>query len=347
MKLPRGIRLRGNALLVDVTVKGERRTTTVQIIDGDLSAALDKAVREQARLRAELLGAVNGNGKGHQAGSWPIQHALNVTTQVAWSDPHVASREHLIANAAQVVEYFGSSTLLSNISIEQIDAYVEHLRKEEGNSNGTINRKLAALSKMMSVALRRGGLSLRPHIPRQKETKGRIRWLTKQEEDTCLAWLAQHGKDEEAEVFSILVDTGLRPSELYRLEARDCLFEIKRIQVWETKNDESRSVPMVSRTSGILQRRADLTPTGKLYDYDAFWFNRTWKKMRVALGMSRDRDFVPYALRHTCASRLAQRGVHMRTIQLWLGHKTIQITERYVKMAGGDLDQAAAVLEAI
>ena len=45
------------------------------------------------------------------------------------------------------------------------------------------------------------------------------------------------------------------------------------------------------------------------------------------------RDFTWYCLRHTFASRLAMAGVDLRTVAELMGHKTIQMTMRYVHLA--------------
>lgn len=41
----------------------------------------------------------------------------------------------------------------------------------------------------------------------------------------------------------------------------------------------------------------------------------------------------PHMLRHACGFALANRGVHLRIIQNWLGHTNIQHTVRYTRMA--------------
>jgi site-specific recombinase XerD len=63
------------------------------------------------------------------------------------------------------------------------------------------------------------------------------------------------------------------------------------------------------------------------------------------MGLGEDNQFVPHALRHTCASRLVQRGVPLKVVQEWLGHKTILTTMRYAHLAQSNLMSAMQVLE--
>jgi integrase len=91
----------------------------------------------------------------------------------------------------------------------------------EGLANGTINRKLAALSKMLAVAVERQGLSHKPKLPRMREGIGRIRYLTADEERVLLGLLGQWSMPDHVDAVTVLVDTGLRVGELFRLTARD------------------------------------------------------------------------------------------------------------------------------
>ncbi len=40
---------------------------------------------------------------------------------------------------------------------------------------------------------------------------------------------------------------------------------------------------------------------------------------------------------HTCASRLVQRGVPLKVVQEWMGHKAINMTMRYAHLAPANL----------
>ena len=69
-----------------------------------------------------------------------------------------------------------------------LDSMIGRLR-ERGNSNATINRKMAALSKLLRKACKMGDIYNLPEFRRQKERQGRIRFL---------------GSDEEARLFAAI-----------------------------------------------------------------------------------------------------------------------------------------------
>jgi integrase len=213
------------------------------------------------------------------------------------------------------------------------------------------SRMLAIISKIFRLASERSkesGLIHRPSIHRQKEGVGRVRWLTQLEEQGCLSLLSQWAKDDHAEAFIVLIDTGMRAGELWRVSARDCTFgEKPAILVWGRKNNTYRSVPMTTRVRDILTRRASVVESGPLFPFDNRWFEYTWDRVKVTMNLDHDTQFVPHALRHTCASRLIQRGVPLKVVQEWLGHKSITTTMRYSHLAAANLFEAAKVLEAI
>jgi len=247
-------------------------------------------------------------------------------------------------NAQRAIEFFGADALLDDIDPEWLDRYVEWLVKR-GNSNGGINRKLAALSTMYTVAMDRGGAVRRPKMPRQKEGQGRVRWLTDEEEQKMSAYLIQWGDFETLQVVRVLLDTGLRLGELWSLEARD--LQGTRFTVWVNKADHPRTLPMTERVQKIMEARLRVTEPGhKLFPYDNAWLRQKWLRLRSVMGMDEDPQFVPHMLRHTCASRLAQRGATIPVLQQWLGHKTITMTMRYAHLAPAHLEDAARLLEA-
>ena len=67
--------------------------------------------------------------------------------------------------------------------------------------------------------------------------------------------------------------------------------------------------------------------------------------MRSLLGHADDKEFVPHLCRHTCASRLVQKGVPLKVVQEWMGHKSIQVTLRYAKLQPDQLFEALETME--
>jgi integrase len=193
--------------------------------------------------------------------------------------------------------------------------------------------------------MERGALEKKPKFERQAEGVGRIRWMTTEEEKTILGLFKQWGKNDHADFTAFLLDTGCRPSEGYKLNSTtDISFDTGLIHLWDTKNGAPRSIPMTLRVREILQRRTKNTV--RPFPFNDTWMRNQWDRARNLMGLRDDKGFVPYVCRHTCASRMVQRGVPLLVIKDWMGHKSIKITMSYAHLAPGALQVGLAALEA-
>ncbi|MEW9838269.1 tyrosine-type recombinase/integrase [Mesorhizobium marinum] len=228
----------------------------------------------------------------------------------------------------------------STFDQETLDGLVQALR-DRGNSNATINRKMAALSKLLRKAYKMGNIYNLPEFRRQKEKSGRIRFLEIDEEDRLFDRIRFHSVEyHELSVF--LVDTGARLGEAIGLRWND--IHNGSASFWLTKSGRSRSVPLTSRVKDILSGmdRRSPGPFAKIKQYQ---FRAVWHKAKAEIGLATDSELVPHTLRHTCASRLVRGGIDIRRVQMWLGHQTLQMTMRYSHLATHDLDVCVPVLE--
>ncbi|MGX5842674.1 tyrosine-type recombinase/integrase [Mesorhizobium sp. ArgA1] len=216
--------------------------------------------------------------------------------------------------------------------------------RQRGNSNATINRKMAALSKLLRKAYKMGDIHSLPEFRRQKERAGRIRFLERDEEARLFA--AIKSRSEDAYRLSVfLVDTGCRLGEALGLIWND--IQEHRVSFWITKSGRSRTIPMTERVKEVIKlppiegRR----PKGPFTKLSQAQFRAIWNDAKAEVGLGADDQVVPHILRHTCASRLVQGGIDIRRVQMWLGHQTLSMTMRYAHLATNDLDGCVVVLE--
>jgi integrase len=228
----------------------------------------------------------------------------------------------------------------STFSQETLDGLIGTLR-ERGNSNATINRKMAALSKLLRKACKMGDIYSLPEFRRQKERSGRIRFLEIDEEERLFAEIRSRS-EHYWQLAVFLVDTGARLGEATGLHWND--IHDGTVTFWLTKSGRSRTVPLTQRVRDILRsmERTKFGPFGKIKQYQ---FRAVWHEAKGAVGLATDTELVPHCLRHTCASRLVRGGVDIRRVQMWLGHQTLQMTMRYSHLATHDLDVCVPILE--
>ncbi len=223
---------------------------------------------------------------------------------------------------------------------DTLDFLIGRLR-ENGNSNATINRKLAALRKLLRKAYKMGDIHSLPEFRRQKERQGRIRFLDRAEE--ALLFSKVRDRSEDCWRLSIfLVDTGARLGEALKVRWPD--IDSERVTFWVTKSGRSRSVPLTRRATEVVAVRPSRSK-GPFSHIQPHRYRAVWNDAKAEMGLVDDKDLVPHILRHTCASRLVKGGIDIRRVQMWLGHQTLAMTMRYAHLATFDLDSCVAVLE--
>ncbi|HWL80127.1 MAG TPA: site-specific integrase [Roseomonas sp.] len=335
------IRQRGASWQADVFVNGKRKRR--DFTSEEAAKAWEQEMKAPAKERA--FSSPNGPTPGRKPGG-DAPATFGDACDRAFQRYYKGTKWELKTwqLMARVRADVGDDMPLHHIDSGFLDGYVERLRSE-GKASSTINGRLAMLSKVLRFAKARGGNLEMPRIEREKVPVGRIRWLTGEEETVLLALFRQWGKDDAAEVVECLIDTGLRNSELYGLKKADVNLREGTITVWQTKTDKPRTVYMTKRVKEIVSRRVQSTaPGAPLFPYDNWWLRAAWDRARAHMGLMGDPNFVPYICRHTCASRLVQRGVALPVVKEWLGHQTVQMTMRYAHLAPHNLRGAADAL---
>jgi len=224
----------------------------------------------------------------------------------------------------------------------------ETIRKTK-KSNATVNRYLAALSTAISTAINEWGwMENNPlsKLSKLKEPRGRVRYFSDEERERFLfACKESHNSDLYAAVI-LALSTGGRKNEIWGLSWKDVNLKNGFITFEETKNDEPRSVPLTGYALKLMMKRSkvpridtDLVFPSRIDRHKHFDFRRPFQ---MALKAAQIDDFRWHDLRHCAASYLVMAGVDMRTVAEILGHKTIQMTQRYAHLSPEHLKDAVS-----
>jgi integrase len=322
------VKQRGKTWQADLTIRGQR-----------IRKSFDTRADAEEYERSLMLRVSEGMSVSDAAPPPPMtmERLAEMTAEKYWVGK--PNEVNSVRNADQVVTLIGPGVHPRDVTASTVDSVVAALRKS-GNSPATINRKIAALSKMLTFAASRGIVTRRPTLERETEPRGRLRWFTDAEEDAVLSVLSDDPDLRDLIVF--LADTGCRVGEALGLEWRDVTDLAVRFQ--DTKNGEPRSVPITTRVRSTLAARKALQTSPTVWgglDYPSV--RHRWEKARKKAGLGT--DAVLHCWRHTCASRLIQRGVPLVVAQQWLGHKTIQMTMKYSHLSPAHLSDAVRALE--
>jgi len=247
-------------------------------------------------------------------------------------------------NGLHVVEYFGRNKDVREIQMPDIADLKSHFAKR-GNSTATINRKCAALSKMLHVAVEASVLAKVPKIKRNAEVKTRFRYIDETEERAIMAYWNARGWTDYADLTTLLVDTGARCfSEMIAAHWDAFGQHHASVTFWATKTNQPRTVPITKRCREILARRRGLHG----HNAGPFTMMRKgtmavrWDAMQETLGLD---DVTPHTLRHTCCTRLILGGVDVKRVMEWMGHSNLTTTMRYMQIRPDALQEALQVLE--
>jgi integrase len=304
-----------------------------------------EATRWEADARAAVLSGrpLPTIAASRTSGAWTMQEALRDTYERHWRGMKAEAKTMI--NANQALAFFGANTPLEEITTERVEDWTDSL-EAIGNSGSTINRKLAALSAIFTHAISKGRTKHRPVLQRHQEGEHRIRWLRDETEEEARLWEAfrRLSFDTAAETFTFLLDTGLRPSELERIDRNAWSPRERRIHLWVTKTAQPRAIPVTARSAVILETRLARND-GIAFPEGYNWLDEKWQPARRLMGLADDPQFTPYVLRHTCATRLCRMGLPLNVVKDWMGHKSIATTMRYAHAVPAHLDEARDMLE--
>ena len=246
-----------------------------------------------------------------------------------------------------ISQFFGATTKLDSITSARVHLFQDYMTDREW-ANTTINYVGSILYGTMEDAFKRGQMVNEPtRMKSLTAENGRIRFLTEQEEGQVVDWFETHNHDDYRDLMLFYIETGFRKTEALELKWSDIDLTRKRITLWKTKSNSSRTInatPMVLEILSRLKLRQHNIPR---HDQKVFGhiagrhFGRTWVTMRTAIGLEDDNQFVVHALRHTCCTRLISAGTDLRTVMEWMGHSTLEITQRYSHFIPERMDDAA------
>ncbi len=277
---------------------------------------------------------------------------------LAWSKQQHRWKTHDLhsTNLDTLLRYF-SGKWLDEITPEMVEDFkLARIREEQRRnahdgstvSPATVNRALATLRLMFNYASRCGLAVENPTKDVQffEESLGRMRVLTLEEE---LAYM-QAANQLLRDIARTMLDTGMRPEEVFRMEFANLDFGRRTVfNPFGKTPAAKRTVPMTEEVWDLLKSRA-IAAKGRYVFPSPKNPDRPIKGVRKGHDKSVARahiedHFKLYDLRHTYASRAVMAGVDLPTLAALLGHKTIQMTMRCVHPAEEHKREAVGKLE--
>jgi integrase len=255
----------------------------------------------------------------------------------SWADVEARWRLHL-------EPVFGNFRAV-NVRTKDLKDY-QNARKQEGASNGTINRELAALKTMFRIGLEDEKVIRMPKFPKELDEDASVRkgFLEDDQYSKLATATAKRGLWLRS-MFEVGYRFGWRVGELLNLRVKqvDLAERTIRLEVGETKNGEAREANMPQLMYWLIQQCV----SGK--QPDDFVFTRVKEEQvkdfrgawSAATTEARVPDLLFHDLRRTAARNLVRSGVSERVAMEITGHLTRNVFDRYNITAARDKKLAA------
>lgn len=200
----------------------------------------------------------------------------------------------------------------------------------------TVNRYLALISHAFNVAIKEWEwIDKNPaeNVKKSPESRGRVRFLSASERKALLLACQESPNKYLYSIVLLAISTGMRLGEIMNLTWDDINFLGRGIHIKETKNGHPRSIPIgkevtkhLSELSKVRHLQTNLLFPSPTHLQTPIEIRKAWNN---ALANSGVENFRFHDLRHTAASYLAMNGATPIEIADILGHRTLQMVQRY------------------
>lgn len=283
-----------------------------------------------------------------------------------------------------ILEYWGNATVSDLTRTDKRlnapplprtqDKWIAWLREEKGYSEDYIHRTCATLSRVLRFARESHTIIEAPFIKMVQGGAVRERWLREYEVRALLGSAYALGYYHVVLFIKISLQTCARPEAVFDLTWRQCKMERRRIALNPPGRRQTRKHrPDLPMTAALHQTLMEARPSDAGPDDHVVLYNgQPIKAVKSALATVTKRarrvlkahavecgeelseaelsGVTPYVFRHTGATWMAQRGIAMRDLAEYLGHKDERMARKHYwhhhpdyMQAGRDAADAGAV----
>ena len=241
---------------------------------------------------------------------------------------------------------------LTDLSSQRVLEFLKMIEVQRHNKPQTRNQRLAALHnfyrfvathhcEMLAEAARVEA------IPNKRASPAPTRYLEQEEIDQLFQKLASQGRRalRDHALLMLLYNTGARVQEVVDLRVGDVdLDGAPRVRL-HGKGDKWRGCPIWPETAALLKQldtvqggdaNAALFASSRRQPLTRFGIYKLVRRHTQGIVRSdihdRDKMISPHVFRHTTAVRLLEAGVEPNVIRGWLGHVSLETTNRYAEI---------------
>jgi site-specific recombinase XerD len=243
-----------------------------------------------------------------------------------------------------------SKLVLQDLSFERVLAFLKHLEQERGNSVRTRNQRRAALNTFFAYLAVRAPEMLAvcqqvAAIPVKRTSLPDTHYLEREELTALFRSLPRDGRNalRDRTLLLFLYNTGARVQEVADLRIEHVELAPPAKVHLHGKGDKWRVCPLWEETVKHLEQLLGARHTMPIDP--VFCARRNQPLTRFGLykivrrhaaswdtNGSQPRRVCPHLFRHTAAVHLLESGVEVNVIRSWLGHVSLDTTNRYAEL---------------
>lgn len=251
-------------------------------------------------------------------------------------------------------------TQINTINTQTIKDYYKHLQLRPNETRGGslskayLNKHQQALKKFREYLQKHNYKGFRIHIKTEKSNHQKQIDILTQEEikelftTTNYSHTKRYLRYRDKALLVILYSCGLRRNEAVHLDVSDVLFDKERIYVRKGKNYKERFVPVNAYNIRILEDYIfEARPELNIYNStEALFISQQGKRMQGQSMLNRLKEVIKktankelqekhitlHTLRHSIATHLLQKEVHIEVISKFLGHSSLESTQIYTHL---------------
>ncbi len=292
-----------------------------------------------------------------QIGFTPTLSVIEAFQSYSRTKQQLACAYYVRLWCGRAMEYWSKKDYIHEISSLEIERYHAYLVKV-GYQPQTIVHALSQVAGAIKYAKKMGYKVQEFELPYIKLPRGRLRYLSVEEEQRLLAVLepttspkwqseftAPEIRQEMQDLYDIvimLIDTGARHTEITTLRWNCVNIDDGSIKLWRSKVQNESVLYMSHRVKAVLTRRKEtakgdyifMGPDGGPRKYNSTPFRRAFDRAGL-------QGCTAHTLRHTHATRLIQNGLNLYEVKEILGHSNIVTTMRYAHLEQAQVSRKA------
>lgn len=271
--------------------------------------------------------------------------ALSVKTGLEKYWKEKLSKKKSSANLQYMVDRLGKvfkSFSLIELTVDSVREYKVYRLEKNKVCNDTVRKELNLLKGFVSHAICEWDVYLPKGNPVAKVSlpvkgKARERRLRNGEEEILLRTAKEYG-GVISDIIVLAIETGMRRSEIIKMEWEYFDFSNATVFLADTKNNESRTVPLSPKAVEIIKSQPRHL-SGNIFQIRG---DSVGQAFRRVTGRAKIKDLRFHDLRHEATSRFFERGLAIMEVSAITGHKDLASLKRYTHLCPANLARKLA-----